>query len=145
MRFSFKTFFITKFVKNLNFIDVEKMLNFFTYHYGCKFVRILFCNSDLSGAVSMSPSLHPSFLWSPSALRSLTKGVTAIWTKKVKMQKERKTKVPLTTFGVPASPCCFFMWLSRDCQGNHMHVRFAHFQTTQRRWHLTVDFSENTV
>ena len=28
-------------------------------------------------------------------------------------QKQKKTKVPLTTFGVPASPCCFFMWLSR--------------------------------
>ena len=44
-----------------------------------------------------------------------------------------------------ASAAGLFMWLSRDCQGNHMHVRFAHFQTTQRRWHLTVDFSENTV
>ena len=28
-------------------------------------------------------------------------------------QKQKKTKVPLTTLGVPASPCCFFMWLSR--------------------------------
>ena len=28
-------------------------------------------------------------------------------------KQKQKKKVPLTTFGVPASPCCFFMWLSR--------------------------------
>ena len=40
----------------------------------------------------MAPPWHPTFLRSSAALRSLTKGVTAIRTKKVKMQKERKNK-----------------------------------------------------
>ena len=43
----------------------------------------------------MPPSGHPPnppFLRSATALRSLTKGVTVIRTKKVKMQKERKQK-----------------------------------------------------
>ena len=82
----------------------------------CYFLHF-FCNhhfvTDLCGTVTMSPNRPRSpFLWSATALRGLTKGVTGNRTKEGKTKTKEK-KVPLTTFGVPASPCCFFMWLSR--------------------------------
>ena len=37
------------------------------------------------------------------------KGCHSHWNQGGEKAKRKKTKVPLTTFGVPASPCCFFM------------------------------------